>query len=59
MTNKQLQNILKQYPDDIEINVEKCGIYENGKIVSLRVDYEEENNIEKPQLTIEYEKEEY
>lgn len=57
MTNKQLQNILKSYPDDCEINIERCGIYENGEIVSIRVDYEKHNNFETPYLTIEYEKE--
>lgn len=57
MTNKQLQNILKQYPDDCNINIEQCGIYENGDVVSIRVDYVNDDNFEKPHLTIEYEKE--
>ena len=56
MTNIQLQNVLSNFPNDCEINIEQCEIYENGKIINVRVDYEEDNNFEKPRLTIEYER---
>lgn len=56
MTNKQLQDILKIYPDNCNINIEKCGMYENGEIVSIRVDYINNDNFEIPDITIEYEK---
>lgn len=54
MTNEQLQNVLRLYPNDIDINIEQCGIYESGEIVNIRVDYVNDDNFEKPHLTIEY-----
>ena len=32
MTNKQLQDVLKQYPDDFEVVVEKSTLYESVKL---------------------------
>lgn len=58
MTNKQLQNILKNYPDDCKIFIERCGMYENGEPTTVRVEYMESDNFETSQLTIEYEKNE-
>ena len=56
MTNEQLQNILKQYPDDCEVVVEKSTLYESGEIIRIRAEYSKySEDFKTPTLTLEYE----
>ena len=56
MTNKQIQDVLKQYPDDCEVVVEKCTLYESGEIVRIRAEYNKYlEDFKIPTLTLEYE----
>lgn len=50
MVNRQLINILKQYPEDCEIFIECNSNYESPNLIS--VDFEEDNDFENPQLII-------
>ena len=54
MKNKQLQDILKQYPDECEIVIERDADWLEGDIVKIRVEYEYGDNFEIPVLTLEY-----
>lgn len=54
MTNKQLQDILKQYPDECEIIIENDVNYEECDIARIRIEYEYGDNFEIPILTLEY-----
>lgn len=57
MTNKQLQDVLKQYPDDCEIIVKSCTCYEECEIIRIQAEYSKySNNFNTPILTLEYEK---
>jgi len=54
MTNEQLQNILKQYPEDCPIRVENDVNYKSYDIARIIVEYEYGNDFEIPILTLEY-----
>ena len=55
MTNEQLQNFLKQYPNECNIIIESSFCNECD-ITRIRAEYEYNNNFKIPILILEYQK---